>query len=39
MSAAPEDARKQFEIGLRVLSGGDISEAIKYFEQANQTLG
>lgn len=39
MSDAPEDATKQFEIGLRVLTGGDISEAIKYFEQANQTLG
>jgi hypothetical protein len=39
MSDAPDDARKQFEVGLRVLGGGDISEAIKYFEQANQTLG
>jgi hypothetical protein len=39
MSNAPIDARKQFEIGLRVLNGGDISEAIKYFEAANQTLG
>jgi hypothetical protein len=39
MSNAPIDARKQFEIGLRVLDGGDISEAIKYFEAANQTLG
>lgn len=38
MSNAPVDARKQFEIGLRVLNGGDISEAIKYFEAANQTL-
>jgi hypothetical protein len=39
MANAPEDARKQFEIGLRVLGGGDVSEAIKYFEAANQTLG
>jgi hypothetical protein len=39
MSNVPIDARKQFEIGLRVLDGGDISEAIKYFEAANQTLG
>ena len=38
LSNAPEDARKQFEIGVRVLNGGDISEAIKYFEAANQTL-
>jgi hypothetical protein len=38
MSNVPIDARKQFEIGLRVLDGGDISEAIKYFEAANQTL-
>jgi hypothetical protein len=38
LSNAPVDARKQFEIGLRVLNGGDISEAIKYFEAANQTL-
>ena len=39
MLDAPEDARKQFEIGLRVLGGGDVSEAIKYFEAANQILG
>jgi hypothetical protein len=38
MSNVPIDARKQLEIGLRVLDGGDISEAIKYFEAANQTL-
>ena len=38
LSNAPVDARKQFEIGLRVLNGGDISEAIKYFEAANQIL-
>ena len=38
LSNAPVDARKQFELGLRVLNGGDISEAIKYFEAANQTL-
>jgi hypothetical protein len=38
LSNAPVDARKQFEIGVRVLNGGDISEAIKYFEAANQTL-